>query len=63
MWNDLLNALALLLIIEGVIPFLSPSWLRESLHLLCQFDNGSLRLLGFLNMLSGLFISYSLTVN
>jgi uncharacterized protein YjeT (DUF2065 family) len=58
MWNDLLVALALVLIIEGMMPFLSPARMRETLRLLCQFDDSSLRLLGFLSMLSGVLMLY-----
>ncbi len=58
MWNDLLVALALVMIIEGMMPFLSPARMRETLLMLCQFRDRSLRLLGLASMLSGLIMLY-----
>ncbi|MBT3012829.1 MAG: DUF2065 domain-containing protein [Candidatus Thiodiazotropha sp. (ex Lucina aurantia)] len=58
MWHDLLVALALLLVIEGIWPFLSPNSMREVLLMLTQQDNRSLRISGFISMASGVILLY-----
>lgn len=58
MWNNLLIACALLLIIEGVLPFLSPDGLRKTLTLVAQMDNRSLRMGGLVSMLAGVALLY-----
>jgi uncharacterized protein YjeT (DUF2065 family) len=58
MWHDLLVALALLLVIEGVWPFLSPGGMRRALLLVAAQDESSLRVAGFVSMLSGVAILY-----
>lgn len=56
MWQDLLAAIALMLVIEGVLPFLNPAGLRRSLLLMAQMDNRMLRLAGLGSMLVGLML-------
>ncbi|MBT3038576.1 MAG: DUF2065 domain-containing protein [Candidatus Thiodiazotropha taylori] len=58
MWHDLLVALALLLVIEGIWPFLSPNSMREVLLMLTQQDNRSLRISGLISMASGVILLY-----
>ncbi len=58
MWQDLLTAIALLLVIEGIIPFLNPDALRRMLAMMAQMDNRSLRVAGLLSMLSGVVLLY-----
>ncbi|MEW7993108.1 MAG: DUF2065 domain-containing protein [Candidatus Thiodiazotropha endolucinida] len=58
MWHDLLVALALFLVIEGIWPFLSPNSMREVLLMLTQQDNRSLRISGFISMASGVILLY-----
>lgn len=58
MWNDLWVALALMLVIEGVLPFLSPDGLRRLLHTIASADNRSLRLSGLISMLAGVALLY-----
>lgn len=58
MWDSLAGALALLLIIEGMLPFLSPGWLRKSLAQIAQMDDRMLRTIGFISMLMGLALLY-----
>ena len=58
MWHDLLVALALLLVIEGVWPFLSPGGLRQALRLLAEQDDRSLRIAGLVSMLVGVLLLY-----
>ncbi|NBC14976.1 MAG: DUF2065 family protein [Gammaproteobacteria bacterium] len=58
MWHELLVALALLLVIEGVLPFLAPSLMRRVLLEVAQQNNRSLRLSGLLSMLAGVAFLY-----
>lgn len=58
MWDSLAGALALLLIIEGMLPFLSPAWLRKSLAQIAEMDDRMLRTIGFISMLMGLALLY-----
>jgi uncharacterized protein YjeT (DUF2065 family) len=58
MWHDLLVALALLLVIEGIWPFLSPNSMREILLVIAQQDNRSLRISGFISMVAGVVLLY-----
>jgi len=57
-WDDLLAALALVFVIEGMLPFLSPQSLRRMLVSVSQLDDRSLRLTGFISMVCGLLLLY-----
>lgn len=58
MWDSLLVAFALILIIEGILPFLSPAGLRRSLLLIAQMDDKALRSGGLVSMIVGLGLLY-----
>jgi len=58
MWHDLLVAFALLFVIEGVWPFLSPGGLRRTLLLMAEQDDRSLRGAGLVSMLAGVMLLY-----
>jgi uncharacterized protein YjeT (DUF2065 family) len=58
MWNDLWAALALMLIIEGIVPFLNPEALRRMLATVAQMDDRSVRTAGLISMLAGLALLY-----
>lgn len=51
-------ALALLFVIEGVLPFLAPGLMRRVLLEVAQQDNRSLRLSGLTSMLVGVAFLY-----
>ena len=57
-WQDLLAALALLLVIEGMVPFLNPQSLRRMLETVSQLDDRTLRIAGLVSMLCGLVMLY-----
>lgn len=57
-WNDLLAALALVLVLEGVLPFLNPQSLRRMLVSVAQLDDRTLRVTGFVSMLCGVLLLY-----
>ena len=57
-WDDLLTALALVLIIEGLLPFAAPSKLREVYQSIQQMPDKSLRVLGLGSMVVGLILLF-----
>lgn len=50
----LLSALALMLVVEGLLPFLSPGAWRQVFQRALQLSDGQLRFLGLTSMLLGL---------
>ncbi|MBB5211421.1 DUF2065 domain-containing protein [Microbulbifer hydrolyticus] len=53
MWDELVRALGLVLIIEGILPFLYPRRWRALVQQLASVDNRSLRMAGLVSMLAG----------
>ena len=49
-------ALALMLVMEGVLPFLAPAAWREAFVRMTQFSDGQLCFMGLLSMLAGLLL-------
>ena len=58
MWTDLLTGLALVFIIEGIMPFVNPDGLRKIFLMAVQLDNATLRFIGITSMLLGLILLY-----
>ena len=58
MWNELGVALCLVLIIEGIIPFLYPARWRIAAESLANLKNSQMRLGGFLSMMLGTTLLY-----
>ncbi len=58
MWTELLSALALVLILEGLMPFLHPNWIKRMFLAASQLDNNSLRFIGVSSMLLGVALLY-----
>jgi len=56
MGTTLLMAFALMLVIEGLFPFLAPSAWRETFRRLMQLSDGQIRFFGLSSMLAGLII-------
>jgi uncharacterized protein YjeT (DUF2065 family) len=53
-----LIALGLMLVLEGIMPFLFPAEWRETLRKVAQFQDGQVRFLGLTLMMSGLLLIY-----
>ncbi len=51
-----LPALALMLVMEGVLPFIAPAAWREAFLRMTQFNDGQLRFMGLTSMLAGLLL-------
>ncbi len=58
MWDDLWAAVALMLVIEGMVPFLSPDGMRRMLAAMLQMDNRSIRIAGLISMSLGVALLY-----
>ena len=58
MSDTLLTALALMLVIEGVLPFLIPGVWRETFRKLTEMGDGQIRFIGLTSMLAGLILLY-----
>ena len=54
MWDLLLGALALVLVIEGLLPFLSPQTWRSVFERATRMSDGQIRFLGLSSMIAGL---------
>jgi uncharacterized protein len=52
----LLTAFALVLVIEGILPFLLPGLWREAFRRLIAMSDGQLRFIGLTSMLAGLLL-------
>ena len=59
MWHQILIAVALLLIIEGIIPFLNPEALRKTMMLISQMSDNALRFAGLTAMVVGCLLLYA----
>lgn len=58
MTDSLLTAVALMLVIEGLLPFLAPGAWRETFRKLIEMNDGQLRFIGITSMLAGLLLLY-----
>lgn len=52
-WNDLFAAIALMLMLEGILPFLNPGRYRKMLEMLEQVSDTQLRTIGLVVMMLG----------
>ncbi len=58
MWRDLGAAVALLLVLECIFPFINPSGMRRTLSTISQLPDQPLRIVGLIRMLLGLVLLY-----
>ena len=56
MSTNLLLAFALMLVLEGLLPFLAPSTWRETFRRLIQLTDGQIRFIGLTSMLAGIIL-------
>ena len=57
-WDVLAAAIALVFIIEGMLPFISPDRWRKLLTMANQMDDRVIRNIGLGSMLFGVFVLY-----
>jgi uncharacterized protein YjeT (DUF2065 family) len=56
MGTTLLMAFALMLILEGLLPFLAPNYWRDVFRKIIQMSDGQIRFVGLSSMLVGLLL-------
>jgi uncharacterized protein YjeT (DUF2065 family) len=54
MWDLLLGAFALMLVVEGLLPFISPVQWRQVFERATKLSDGQIRFIGLTSMLAGL---------
>jgi uncharacterized protein len=57
-WSELVAALAIASVLEGMMPFLNPPAMRRLLQRLVAMEDRELRLGGLFSMLAGIVILY-----
>lgn len=55
---NLLAAFALMLILEGLLPFMAPAAWRETFRKMTELSDGQLRFIGLGSMLGGLLLLF-----
>jgi len=58
MGDVLLGALALMLLIEGLLPFLSPATWREVFERATRMSDGQIRFIGLVSLVAGLALLF-----
>ncbi len=58
MATTFLMALALMLVIEGLLPFLAPKLWRDTFQRLLQLSDGQIRFFGLTSMIAGLILLF-----
>ena len=58
MGTTFIMAFALMLVIEGILPFLFPALWRETFRRITQLTDGQIRFFGLTSMLVGLLLLY-----
>ena len=61
MKDILLASLALMLVFEGVLPFLAPRTWRETIRRVIELSDGQLRFVGLASIVIGLAILFMVT--
>jgi uncharacterized protein YjeT (DUF2065 family) len=57
-WTLLAMAFALMLVVEGILPFLLPAVWREMFRRIIELSDGQIRFYGLTSMLLGLILLY-----
>ncbi|HSW14685.1 MAG TPA: DUF2065 domain-containing protein [Solimonas sp.] len=55
-WSELARAIALVMVIEGIMPFVAPARWRQMMLSVMQLDSRAIRVIGLLSMLAGLLL-------
>lgn len=58
MWVGLLSAVGLMLVLEGIMPFLNPRGFKHSLSAVVQAQDRVLRIAGLASMIVGVALLY-----
>ncbi|MES9845892.1 MAG: DUF2065 domain-containing protein [Candidatus Sedimenticola sp. PURPLELP] len=58
MWHELLIAMALVMVVEGLLPFLNPGAMRKIMKAASEMDDRALRISGLISMILGVIMLY-----
>jgi len=56
MWTVFFTAFALMLVLEGLLPFFAPTLWRDTFRRILQLSDGQIRFFGLASMLLGLLL-------
>lgn len=57
-WDVMWVATGLMLVMEGIIPFLKPAAMRKALTMMAQMDDRAMRIGGLVSMVVGVVLLY-----
>ncbi len=57
-WTEILTALALVLVIEGMLPFIAPGRYKQMVAQVVRLSDNHLRTVGLIVMIAGLVLLY-----
>lgn len=57
-WTEILTALALVLVLEGVLPFASPGNYRRMVAEIARLSDNNIRNIGLIVMIAGLLLLF-----
>jgi hypothetical protein len=60
MWTSLLMAFALMLVLEGLLPFLAPKAWRDAFRRITELADGQIRFLGLSSIVAGVVLLFIL---
>lgn len=60
MWQDFFAAMALVLVIEGMLPFLKPETWRRTMGRIADQPDNALRFMGLMSMVMGVMLLYAI---
>ena len=55
-WQEILTVVSILFIIEGLIPFISPSKYKNFVSSMSKLNTNNLRIIGFISMIFGVLL-------
>ena len=57
-WQEILTAIALVLVIEGILPFVGPGKYRELVAQIARLGDNQIRTFGLTSMIAGLLLLF-----
>ena len=57
-WQEILTAIALVLVIEGMLPFIGPGKYRELVAQIARLGDNQIRTFGLASMIAGLLLLF-----
>lgn len=57
-WTEILTAVALVLVIEGMLPFVRPGRYKQLVAQLVRLSDNQLRMVGLASMIAGLLLLF-----